>query len=151
MKCLVKPLKILVLVFILTQTLFLDLFPIADDPYVLQICGSLIYFLGLCTAILGRIQLGENWVDLEDYQVLPEQSLTTHGIYRYIRHPIYSGDIILLIGLQLALNSWLVVMVFAVLMVTVKQVLAEEVLLARVFPNYGAYCRRTKRFIPFVA
>jgi protein-S-isoprenylcysteine O-methyltransferase Ste14 len=150
-KWLIKPLKMFVLAFILIQTLFLDLLPIAQDPYFLRICGTLIYFIGLSSAVLGRVQLGKNWVDLEDYQVLPEQSLTTHGIYRYIRHPIYSGDIFLLTGLQLALNSWLVVMVFAFLLVTVKQALAEERLLARVFPNYGAYCRSTKRFIPFIA
>lgn len=150
-KWLIKPLKMFVLAFILIQTLFLDLLPIAQDPYFLRIFGTLIYFAGLGTAILGRVQLGKNWVDLEDYQVLPEQSLTTRGIYRYIRHPIYSGDILMLTGLELALNSWLVVIVFAFLLVTVKQALAEEVLLARVFPNYGDYCKRTKRFIPFVA
>jgi protein-S-isoprenylcysteine O-methyltransferase Ste14 len=150
-KWLIKPLKIFVLAFILIQTLFLDLFPIAQDPYWLRVCGSVIFFMGLGTAVLGRVQLGKNWVDLEDFQVLPEQSLTTRGIYRYIRHPIYSGDIVLLTGLQLALNSWLVVVVFALLMITVKQALAEEALLARVFPDYAEYCRRTKRFIPFIA
>jgi protein-S-isoprenylcysteine O-methyltransferase Ste14 len=105
----------------------------------------------LGTAVLGRVQLGKNWIDLEDYRVLPEQSLTTKGIYRYIRHPIYSGDILLLTGLELALNSWLVVVVFVPMIVAVKQALAEEALLARVFPAYGEYCRRTKRFIPFIA
>jgi protein-S-isoprenylcysteine O-methyltransferase Ste14 len=150
-KWLIKPLKMVVLAFILIQTLFLDLLPITEDPYFLRLCGTVIYLVGLGTAVLGRIQLGNNWLDLEEYQVLPEQSLTTHGIYRYIRHPIYSGDILLLTGLQLALNSWLVVMVFPLLLVTVKQALAEEGLLARVFPDYRAYCRRTKRFIPFIA
>jgi protein-S-isoprenylcysteine O-methyltransferase Ste14 len=113
--------------------------------------GTLIYFVGLGTAILGRIQLGDNWLDLEDYQVVAGQSLTTHGVYCYIRHPIYSGDIFLLTGLQMALNSWLVLMVFPLLLITVKQALAEEALLVRVFPGYAAYCRQTKRFIPFVA
>jgi protein-S-isoprenylcysteine O-methyltransferase Ste14 len=147
----IKPLKMVVLAFFLIQTLFLDLLPIAQNPSVLQICGTLIYFVGLGTAVLGRVQLGKNWVDLEDYQVLPEQSLTTHGIYRYVRHPIYSGDILLLTGLELALNSWLVVLILVPMVVAVKQALAEEILLARVFPGYAAYCRRTKRFIPFVA
>jgi protein-S-isoprenylcysteine O-methyltransferase Ste14 len=150
-KWFIKPLKLLVLAFFAVQTLFLDLFPIAQEPSILRICGTAIYFIGLGTAVLGRVQLGKNWVDLEDYQVLPEQSLTTNGIYRYIRHPIYSGDILLLTGLELALNSWLVIAVLVPLLIAVKQVWAEEALLARVFPGYAAYCRRTKRFIPFVA
>jgi protein-S-isoprenylcysteine O-methyltransferase Ste14 len=94
--------------------------------------------------------LGKNWVDLEDYQVLPEQLLVTEGIYRYVRHPIYTGDVLLLVGLELALNSWLVVAVLIPLAVFVRQALAEEALLSRVFPEYAAYCQRTKRFIPFL-
>jgi protein-S-isoprenylcysteine O-methyltransferase Ste14 len=147
----VKPLKALALAFFLFQTLFLDLFPIAGDPSALRFWGTLVYFLGLGTAILGRVQLGNNWIDLEEYQVLPEQSLTTKGIYRYIRHPIYTGDIVLLVGLELALNSWLVLAVIVPLVIAVKQALAEEVLLCQAFPSYQAYCGRTKRFIPFVA
>jgi len=150
-KWFIKPLKLLLLGFLVVQTLFLDLLPIVPEPSSLRIYGTLIYFIGLGTAVLGRVQLGRNWVDLEDYQVLPRQSLTTNGIYRFIRHPIYSGDIVLLIGLQLALNSWLVVAVLLPLVLTIKQALAEEALLAGVFPNYGEYCKRTKRFIPFVA
>ena len=150
-KVFVKPLKALALAFFLFQTLFLNIFPIAGDPSALRFWGTLVYFLGLGTAILGRVQLDQNWIDLEDYQVLPEQSLTTKGIYRYIRHPIYTGDIVLLTGLELALNSWLVLAVIVPLVIAVKQALAEEVLLAQVFATYPDYCKRTKRFIPFVA
>ena len=147
----IKLLKALALAFFAFQTLFLDLFPITEQPSALRVLGTLIYFLGLGTAIVGRIQLGKNWIDIEDYRVLPEQSLTTRGIYRYIRHPIYTGDILLLIGLQLALNSWLVLGVIVPLAVAVKQALAEEAILSRVFPTYPSYCKRTKRFIPFIA
>jgi protein-S-isoprenylcysteine O-methyltransferase Ste14 len=150
-KWVIKPLKALVLAFLAFQTLFLNLFPIAEQPSALQAVGILIYFVGLGTAVLGRVQLGKNWMDLEDFQVLPTQSLTTRGIYGYIRHPIYTGDILLLVGLQLALNSWLVLAVLIPLAIAVKQALAEEAVLAQGFPNYQSYCKRTKRFIPFIA
>ena len=100
--------KALVLAFVAFQTLFLDLLPIYERPHHFRIIGTGIYFVGLATAVIGRLQLGKNWLDLEDYQLLAGQSLVTHGIYRYIRHPIYTGDILLLVGLELALNSWLV-------------------------------------------
>ena len=147
---LVKFFKTMVLCFLAVQTLFLDLFPISDQPTVLTIIGTGIFFAGLATALVGRLQLGKNWVDLEDYQLLPGQSLVTHGIYRYIRHPIYTGDILLLVGLELALNSWLVVAVFILLLLIIRQALAEEALLARAFPDYNAYRARTHRFIPFL-
>ena len=146
----VKVLKGLVLTFLVGQTLFLDLFPISDEPTGLRIIGTVIYFLGLGTAVLGRLQLGKNWVDLEDYGVLPQQALVTTGIYRYIRHPIYTGDLLLLWGLELALNSWLVLGIGIPLAVVIRQALAEEGVLARAFPGYEEYRARTKRFIPFL-
>jgi protein-S-isoprenylcysteine O-methyltransferase Ste14 len=146
----VKIAKSVILVFLGFQTLFLDIFPIFGQPRHLRLVGTGLYFLGLATAITGRLQLGKNWADLEDFQVLPDQSLVTSGIYRYIRHPIYTGDILLLLGLELALNSWLVFLVSVPLVVAVRQAFAEEALLAQALSGYEDYCRRTKRFIPFV-
>jgi protein-S-isoprenylcysteine O-methyltransferase Ste14 len=149
-KSLVKFFKVIILAFLVFQTLFLDLFPISGQPSVLRIIGTTIYFVGLAMAVIARLQLGGNWVNIEDCQVLPQQSLVTNGIYRYIRHPIYIGDILLLIGLELTLNSWLVLGVIIVFAVVVKQALAEENLLTQAIPAYRTYCRRTKRFIPFI-
>jgi protein-S-isoprenylcysteine O-methyltransferase Ste14 len=146
----VKVLKGIVLAGLGVQTLFLDLFPMADEPAMVRMIGTLVYVLGLATAVIGRLELGRNWVDLEDARVLPEQSLVTGGIYRYIRHPIYAGDVLLLMGLELALNSWLVLLALIPLAIVVRQALTEEATLAHVFPGYVAYCKRTKRFIPFV-
>jgi protein-S-isoprenylcysteine O-methyltransferase Ste14 len=146
----VKLVKASVLAFLAVQTLFLDVLPISDQPNTLRMIGMMLYFAGLTTAVIGRLQLGKNWVDLEDYQVLPQQSIVKQGIYRYIRHPIYTGDILLLTGLELGLNSWLVLVVIIPLFVAVRQTMAEEVLLARAFPDYSVYCRETKRFIPFI-
>lgn len=147
----VKAAKVGVLGFLAVQTLCLDLWPIAADPGPLRVVGTGLYILGLTMALLGRLQLGDNWVDLEDYQVLPRQALVTRGIYRYVRHPIYAGDILLLVGLQLALNSWLVLATVIPLAIIIRQARQEEALLAHTFPDYRFYRARTKRFIPFVA
>ena len=138
------------MLFLLFQTLFLDLFPISDQATALRIIGTAIYFVGLGTSIIGRLQLGKNWTVLEDYQILPGQAHVETGIYRYIRHPIYTGDILLLLGLELALNSWLVVGVSIIILFVVRQAMKEEALLSRAFAGYNAYCRQTKKFIPFV-
>jgi protein-S-isoprenylcysteine O-methyltransferase Ste14 len=150
-KKLIKLVKAFALLFFACQTLFLDLLPIAEEPFALRLSGAAIFSFGLATALMGRLQLGRNWSDLEESRILPKQSLTTGGIYRYIRHPIYSGDILLLIGLELALNSWLVIAIAIPLLIVVKQALAEEAMLARAYPDYNSYRMRTKRFIPFIA
>lgn len=150
LKRLLKTAKGLALVFIVVQTLFLEVFPIAEDPSWLSVIGTALYAVGLATAVIGRVQLGGNWANLEDYQVLPGQSLVMRGLYRYIRHPIYAGDVLLLLGLELALNSWLALGIPLLLLVVIRQASEEEALLSRALPDYDAYRARTKRFIPFV-
>ena len=102
-------------------------------------------------AITGRAQLGSSWSDIEAPGQVAKASLISHGLYGYIRHPIYTGDIMLLIGLELALNSALVFGIALMAPVILLQAIREERLLIRNLPGYSEYCRRTKRFVPFVA
>ncbi len=146
----VKAAKIAALGFLLLQTLCLNVMPISRSARGLRPAGLLLYLAGLVMAIEGRLRLGSNWVDLEDAQVLPQHAVVSSGIYRYVRHPIYAGDLLLLTGLQLALNSWLVLGVFVPLLVVVRRAVVEECQLAERLPDYDNYCARTKRFIPFV-
>jgi protein-S-isoprenylcysteine O-methyltransferase Ste14 len=76
--------------------------------------------------------------------------VVSKGLYRFIRHPIYVGDLLLLIGLELSLNSWLVLGVILLLPVVIRQAVSEEKMLMRSLPGYETYCARTKRFIPFL-
>ena len=148
---LVKLFKMAVLAGILLQTRFLPDFPaILADPTSLRVVGTVIYFVGLGTAVLGRFQLGDNWANLEDYQVLAKQQLVTRGIYGLIRHPIYAGDILLLLGLELALNSWLALGIVPLTAVVIRQARAEEKVLAQAFPGYETYQQKTKMLVPLV-
>lgn len=149
-KTMIKLVKIIFLLFLIFQTLFLDLFPITDQSFLLRVFGVVLYSFGLGIALTGRIQLGKNWANLEDYQILSSQKLVDTGIYHYIRHPIYTGDILLLIGLELALNSWLVLIIFALIPYIFLQAKAEESLLLDTFPDYYTYQKNTKMFIPYL-
>jgi protein-S-isoprenylcysteine O-methyltransferase Ste14 len=147
---LIKLCKIILLTFLAIQTLFLDILPISNQPIHLRIFGFTVFLIGFATAVIGRLHLGNNWVDIEDGQFLPEQSLVSTGIYHYIRHPIYTGDLLLIIGLELALNSWLVLGVCVLLLIVIKKALEEETFLSKNLPGYTVYRQRTKMFIPFV-
>jgi protein-S-isoprenylcysteine O-methyltransferase Ste14 len=96
------------------------------------------------------VQLGRSWADIEDAGVHSKQRLVDRGLYAFIRHPIYTGDIVMLLGLELALNSWLVLGIVVLAPVVARQAIREEAMLARTLPDYDAYRRRTKRFVPFV-
>ncbi|MFN0071604.1 MAG: methyltransferase family protein [Chloroflexota bacterium] len=146
----VKGGKVAALVMLLAQTLFLNILPISRAPKGLRVVGVGIYLAGLATAIAGRLALGKNWADIEDRQVLSGQQLVNNGIYAYVRHPIYAGDLLLVLGLQLALNSWLFLAVLPLLAVVTRQASTEEALLSQAFPYYKDYMNRTRRFIPYV-
>jgi protein-S-isoprenylcysteine O-methyltransferase Ste14 len=147
---LVKLAKMVVLAFLLLQTLALDVLPISEHPGPLRAAGVLLYAAGLALAIAGRVQLGPSWTNLEDGGAPARAPLVTRGVYAYIRHPIYTGDLLLLLGLELALNSWLVLAVAIPAAIAVRKARAEETALARQSPEYAAYRRRTRAFIPFV-
>jgi protein-S-isoprenylcysteine O-methyltransferase Ste14 len=147
---LAKTVKIGILLGIITQTFVPEVLQIASDPFFLRLSGSILYTAGLILAIRSRIQLGGNWSDIETAQILRHQGVVTDGIYRYIRHPIYVGDLALLHGLELCLNSWLVVAVVAITPIVLRQALHEEKMLIKSLPGYAEYCGTTKRFIPFI-
>ena len=147
---LVKIAKLAILAGILVQTLFIDAFHISDEPGGLQAVGTAIYTVGLLTAISARWQLGNNWSDIEAAELRTRQAVVATGIYRYVRHPIYIGDLLLLTGLELALNSWLVLGVILLAPVVLRQALREERMLLTSLPGYAEYCTRTSRFVPFV-
>jgi protein-S-isoprenylcysteine O-methyltransferase Ste14 len=146
----VKAVKITILLGIAVQTLLPDILPISSEPFVLRLAGTLIYTAGLALAVRSRTELGTNWSDIEAGSVHTNHNIVANGPYRYIRHPIYIGDLLLLLGLELALNSWLVLGVLLLAPLVLRQALKEEQKLARSLPDYEAYRAQTKRFIPFV-
>lgn len=147
---LVKTVKVGILLGIVAQTMLPEILPISPEPFSLRVAGIAIYTAGLLIAVIARFQLDNNWSDIETAQVLSHQQVVSNGIYGYVRHPIYVGDILLLYGLELSLNSWLVVGVALMTPVILLQATREEKKLVETLPGYDSYCQNTKRFIPFV-
>jgi protein-S-isoprenylcysteine O-methyltransferase Ste14 len=153
---LVKAVKIAILLGILLQAalpllarlgLPAENLPISPDSGPLRTAGVALFTIGLLTAIFGRLNLGKSWSDIESPHAA---EVVSNGVYAYIRHPIYSGDLIMLTGLELALNSWLVLGVLLLIPVVFLRAVKEEKILAERLTGYDAYVQRTKRFIPFV-
>jgi protein-S-isoprenylcysteine O-methyltransferase Ste14 len=147
---LIKAVKVAVLLAILVQIWLPDVFPISSETFTIRVVGLAVYTIGLVTAVTARFQLGENWSNIETGQILAGQHIVSRGVYRFIRHPIYTGDLMLLLGLELALNSLLVLGVFILVPIVMMKAIGEEKMLERDLAGYSNYCRDTKRFIPFV-
>ena len=148
-----KAAKIVILLGLVVQTFLPDVFPIlhGDASWTLRFAGLGIYTLGLATALAARVQLGKQWSDIEVGQLQEDHQLVDQGVYGLLRHPIYSGDLMLLLGFELALNSWLFAGVFVLIPVVVKKALQEEQILVDNLEGYADYRRRIKGFIPYIA
>ena len=119
-----------------------------DDP-TLTIVGTVICALGVGLAIVARTYLGRNWGMPASRKENPD--LITDGPYRFIRHPIYTGILLAMLGTAIAESRiWLLVFVlFAAYFVYAAG--REERTMAELFPEqYPAYKQRTKMLVPFV-
>jgi protein-S-isoprenylcysteine O-methyltransferase Ste14 len=116
---------------------------------VLGAIGAALFASGLLVAVWARIHLGRNWGMPMTQRAEPE--LITSGPYRFVRHPIYSGLLLGLIGTALATD--LLGLILAVLLGAYFYYSAsvEEKNLAATFPTaYPAYRAATRMLIPFV-
>lgn len=85
--------------------------------------------------------------------VTPDQPVVERGPYRYIRHPSYTGALLALLGVALALTNWasLAAMIACNAIGFGYRVIVEERALRTTLGEpYAAYMRRTRRLIPWV-
>jgi len=97
-------------------------------------------------AVLGRYFSGVIGVQ-------QDQKVVESGPYRYVRHPSYSGVLLILVGIAAAMLS-LVAVAAAILLFWLgygyRMVVEERVLVSELGDSYVEYMNRTKRVVPFV-
>ena len=125
-------------------------FPLSVDGSTEQLArlvGLLVLVGGLVIFGLGIVTLGSSLSPLP--APMPTAQLVERGIYRFIRHPIYSGLILAALGGAIYSVSLVALGLTAVLAVVLDlKSRREELWLRERFPGYAAYAERTKRFIP---
>jgi protein-S-isoprenylcysteine O-methyltransferase Ste14 len=119
-----------------------------SDPW-LQGIGLGLFVLGLALAVWARVYLGRNWGMPMSQKADPE--LVTTGPYRSVRHPIYSGIILAMIGTTIAVSLyWLVAVVLLGAYFTYSAFVEERFMTSRFPDSYPEYKRSTKMLIPFI-
>jgi protein-S-isoprenylcysteine O-methyltransferase Ste14 len=110
--------------------------------------GLALVGLGIGLAIWARLHLGRNWGMPMSLKQDPE--LVTSGPYAYVRHPIYTGIILAVLGSVLVSVWWIPAFVlFCGYFVWSAK--TEEKIMLKQFPDrYPGYMKRTKMLIPFV-
>jgi len=111
--------------------------------------GYVIFILGAVIALIAAINLGKNLTPLPRPKENAE--LIQGGLYRFVRHPIYFGVIVLSIGWGLIQQStlvWMYVLIIAIFF-DIKSRKEEQWLVER-FSAYVDYQGRVRKLIPWV-
>ena len=75
--------------------------------------------------------------------------LTTSGLYRLVRHPIYTGVLATVAGITLRSGNWVhVAIAIATYLFFDRKAAWEEQQLREAYPDYDDYAARTPKFIP---
>jgi len=111
--------------------------------------GVLLVFLGIAIALWARFHLGRNWSNRP--AIKAGQELVTDGPYQYVRHPIYTGILLAIIGWILISGPIWILGLIGFLVMIIYRIPIEEGFMTELFPDqYMAYKAKTKALIPFV-
>ena len=119
---------------------------------------TFVFLVGICLMLAG---IGLRWYSAAilgkyftfDVAIQTGQTLVESGPYRYVRHPSYSGAMLSLLGLGLALGNWaglLVALCCMGLAYAYRISVEEAALTAALGDSYKQYVSRTWRLVPFV-
>jgi len=118
-------------------------------PTAISVLGDVLVATGLGLAMLVVVQ---NSYAAANITVETGQTLVSTGLYGFVRHPMYTGDVIMMVGMPLALGSyWGLLLVVPGLIGLVIRIFDEEKLLEQQLDGYRDYTRRVRyRLVPAV-
>jgi len=114
------------------------------------LAGLIVTIAGLAFAVWARVHLGKNWSARPT--IRSEHTLTRTGPYRYVRHPIYSGILLGLLGTAVGIGYFIIFVCVLILLAgfTVKFRMEEKFLEEEFGEEYARYRREVKALIPYV-
>ena len=118
-------------------------------PTAIEVVGDALVAIGLGVSMLVVIQ---NPYAASNVTVEADQKVITTGLYRLVRHPMYVGVLIMVVGVPLALGSWwgLIVLIPVVIGLAFR-ILDEEEMLKQELEGYSAYTQKVHyRLVPYV-
>lgn len=116
-------------------------------PPWLDLLARIAQFGGLAVLVVGLVGLGRSLTPLPT--PVDQGELTTTGLFRWVRHPIYAGIDALAVGTAVRSASPAVAAAAAALVAWfMLKARWEEGHLRDRYPGYAAYAARTPRFVP---
>ena len=120
-----------------------------DPPPYVSAIGLLLFALGW---VITALALRENAFAVTVVRLQEERrhAVVDTGVYRVVRHPMYAGNPLVLLGLSLWLGSWAAALSASIpLALLIARIGLEERFLRRALPGYHAYAERVSyRLLP---
>ncbi len=115
----------------------------------LSLAGDLLVALGL---LINLLVFKENTYGGATVETVADQKVISSGLYARIRHPMYAGVLVMLIGIPLALDAWWSLLIIVVSVpVLMLRIVDEEKLLKKELPGYAEYLQKVRyRLVPYL-
>jgi protein-S-isoprenylcysteine O-methyltransferase Ste14 len=124
--------------------------PVVPQAVPIHILGTVFAIAGILFAIWSRQSLRDNWSGV--IAIREGQQFVHDGPYRIVRHPIYAGMLLALLGTTLVASTAgsLVGFVLAMLSLWQKAAVEERFLISEFGEQYADYRHTVKFLIPFI-
>jgi protein-S-isoprenylcysteine O-methyltransferase Ste14 len=117
-----------------------------------------VFYVGIGMMVIGLLVREWAVVTLRKFfsftvRVREDHSIVQTGPYRLVRHPAYSGTMLIVIGVACALRSLagiVILIIFFTLAFTYRITVEEKLLTQQLGQSYMEYMKRTKRLIPYI-
>lgn len=120
-----------------------------QPPVAAIIAGCLLTTVGIIVRVRGHLALDGAFSQY--VETAPDHRLVQSGMYAKIRHPMYVGTILLLLGMPLVLAAtWAWIVSALGLVGIVIRIRKEEAFLIRELSGYQEYTNRTWRLLPYI-
>jgi protein-S-isoprenylcysteine O-methyltransferase Ste14 len=116
-------------------------------PTAICLVGDVLVAVGLGVVVL---VITQNSYAAATVQVEAGQKVVSTGLYGLVRHPMYTGNVIMMVGIPLALGScWGLVFVVPALIVLASRIRDEEKMLQEELTGYREYTQKVRyRLVP---
>jgi protein-S-isoprenylcysteine O-methyltransferase Ste14 len=151
-----EPTQKIIVVLIILSMIALPVFAALDHRFGWSSVAAYASILADALIVLAFVVfvfvLKQNTYGASTIQVEKGQQVISTGLYAHVRHPMYAGALIMVIGMPIALGSWwgLVFLLFTI-PVLAWRLLDEERFLHKNLTGYTAYTEKTRyRLVPYV-
>ncbi len=138
---------------IMVRLTFNDNILLFKQTTFLFIISIVLIILGLVVLVIASTAFNiKEFLGIETYEIKMESKLVTKGIYKFMRHPLYTGTILLLSGyfLYVPTLSVLIFLILTFVYIEIGSRLEEKKLLIEFGNDYTEYCKNVKRYFPFI-